>query len=60
MVGFLEFVLMKSKISSIQDLRGIAVLYVVLFHAGMIFDLQIFSHGATGVSLFFVISGRWL
>ncbi len=48
---------MKQKIAAIQDLRGIAVLYVVLFHVGNICGYRIFIHGATGVSLFFIISG---
>ena len=48
---------MKHKIAAIQDLRGIAVLYVVLFHVGNICGYRIFIHGSTGVSLFFIISG---
>ena len=45
------------KIGTIQDLRGIAVLYVVLFHASGMFGIKIFSHGSSGLALFFVISG---
>jgi len=48
---------MQKKINPIQDLRGIAVLYVVLFHAGNIFHLDVFAHGGRGVDLFFIISG---
>lgn len=48
---------MKVTLNSIQDLRGFAVLYVLLFHSGNIFGYHIFIHGHTGVNLFFVISG---
>jgi exopolysaccharide production protein ExoZ len=48
---------LKTKLNSIQDLRGFAVLYVMLFHAGNIFGYHIFVEGHTGVNLFFVISG---
>ena len=45
------------KIDAVQDLRGLAVLYVILFHAGSICEIEYFVHGASGVALFFVISG---
>ena len=48
---------MKTKLNSIQDLRGFAVLYVMLFHTGNIFGYPVFLEGHTGVKLFFVISG---
>ncbi len=47
------------KIESLQDLRGVAILMVVLFHsAGASFgNNHIFVHGGNGVLLFFMISG---
>lgn len=39
--------------SDIQFLRGIAVLFVVIYHSG----LELLPHGYLGVDLFFVISG---
>jgi len=48
---------MKSKIIAIQNLRGLSILYVVLFHIGNIFNYHIFSNGSTGYLVFFVISG---
>lgn len=48
---------MQQKLEALQDLRGIAIFLVVLFHAGGIFDLTSFRHGGIGVSLFFMISG---
>jgi peptidoglycan/LPS O-acetylase OafA/YrhL len=44
---------MMSKSSSLQALRGIAVVLVVLFHMGF----SIFGNGWIGVDIFFVISG---
>ena len=48
---------MRQRIDTIQALRGIAILYIVLYHAGNIFNFQIFSKGSTGIAVFFVISG---
>ena len=48
---------MKKTLQSIQDLRGYAVLYVMLYHTGEIFGYSLFIKGYTGVNLFFVISG---
>lgn len=45
------------KIQGITVLRGIAILYLVLFHTGIIFDYKLFARGATTLSLFFMISG---
>ncbi|AQW29139.1 acyltransferase [Ralstonia syzygii subsp. celebesensis] len=54
-------------LQSIQALRGVAALYVVLFHARVVLPLwskeatdtlhEVFSRGFAGVDLFFVISG---
>lgn len=58
--------MMKSKIESIQILRGLAALSVVMFHyrfylvpdgADRTIPDQLFGWGAIGVDLFFVISG---
>lgn len=58
--------IMKSKIESIQILRGLAALSVVMFHyrfylvpdgADRTIPDQLFGWGAIGVDLFFVISG---
>lgn len=53
--------------SSLQLWRGLAALLVVLFHTSLIFTLEkywgadpmkgLFSFGAAGVEMFFVISG---
>ncbi|MCW3478793.1 acyltransferase [Neisseriaceae bacterium JH1-16] len=52
------------KINSIQAMRGVAALLVVLFHARKSLNLPfyplgdaLFSSGAAGVDLFFIISG---
>jgi len=47
------------KINALQDLRGIAILMVVLFHSGstVFGGHNIFMHGSNGVLLFFIISG---
>lgn len=47
------------KIAPLQDLRGIAVLLVVMLHAQAITGYAIFpySFGAIGVEIFFIISG---
>ncbi|UWS35095.1 acyltransferase family protein [Erwinia pyrifoliae] len=54
----------KKTIDSIQALRGFAALLVVFFHYGITLKLDpgsplaiIFSHGWSGVDLFFIISG---
>lgn len=44
------------KIKPIQDLRGIAILMVVLFHTGAQYT-NLVSHGNNGVLLFFMVSG---
>jgi exopolysaccharide production protein ExoZ len=46
----------KTSILSIQYLRGIAAIAVLLFHASETYDLG-FRIGAAGVDLFFIISG---
>lgn len=46
----------ESRLVHIEGLRGIAILYVVLFHAYM----QDFALGFVGVDIFFVISGYFL
>ena len=48
---------MKQNLKPLQDLRGIAILLVVLYHAEQPFSLSYFKHGGIGVSLFFMISG---
>lgn len=46
------------KIEGLQDLRGIAILMVVLFHVGNVsLEKNYFVHGGNGVYLFFIISG---
>lgn len=47
------------KIEALQDLRGIAIIMVVLFHAGstVFGNYNIFMHGKNGVLLFFIVSG---
>jgi len=54
----------KKTIDSIQALRGFAALLVVFFHYGITLKLDpsnpiaiLFSHGWSGVDLFFIISG---
>jgi len=44
------------KINALQDLRGIAILMVVLFHSGstVFGGHNIFMHGSNGVLLFFI------
>jgi len=45
-----------NKIAQLQDLRGIAIIMVLLVHTGnKVTDLV--SHGNNGVLLFFIISG---
>lgn len=46
----------ESRLVHVEGLRGIAILYVVLFHAYM----QDFALGFVGVDIFFVISGYFL
>lgn len=46
---------MQNKFDQLQDLRGIAILMVVMFHAGP--GLVPFVHGNNGVLLFFMVSG---
>lgn len=41
----------------IQHLRGFAAIYVLLFHLGIRFDIDLFRFGHKGVPLFFAISG---
>jgi len=48
---------MAQKLQQLQDLRGIAILLVVMYHASLIFGYTQFKHGGMGVSLFFTISG---
>lgn len=56
----------KNKIESLQILRGLAALAVVMFHyrfrlvedgASMVIPNKLFGWGSIGVDLFFVISG---
>ncbi|WP_138614623.1 acyltransferase [Pseudoalteromonas sp. S3785] len=44
------------KIKPLQDLRGIAIIMVVLYHSGKHYT-DLVSHGNNGVMLFFMISG---
>ncbi len=44
------------KIKTLQDLRGIAIIMVVLFHSGNNYTALV-NHGDNGVLLFFMISG---
>lgn len=46
---------MQARFDQLQDLRGIAILMVVMFHAGP--GLAPFVHGNNGVLLFFMVSG---
>lgn len=57
-------VTIRTRFDSVQALRGVAALLVVFFHFRGVFNLpnyplgdNLFSHGGTGVTLFFVISG---
>ena len=47
------------RISELDALRGIAAVYVVLFHFSLIagYDIPFLKAGSTGVDLFFLISG---
>lgn len=47
----------RPKLHGVQALRGFAISYIVLFHAGNIFHYRCFIHGATGLGLFFGLSG---
>ena len=53
--------MLNSHSNNIQDMRGIAVLFVVLFHVAGIFKFEhpfaILKYGGNGVLLFFVLSG---
>ena len=42
-----------NRIKSIDSLRGLSILFVILFHL----NLQYFKGGFLGVDIFFVISG---
>lgn len=44
-------------IAALQDLRGIAVIFVLLFHLDGVFGYSFFQNGSNGVLLFFMISG---
>ena len=48
---------MQGKLYSIQALRGVGALAVVIYHALSLFPFITFRAGAAGVDLFFVISG---
>lgn len=48
---------MTQKLENVQAVRGFAIVYIVLFHAGNIFAYPWFIHGATALGIFFMLSG---
>jgi peptidoglycan/LPS O-acetylase OafA/YrhL len=49
--------MIKSRFGTLDGLRGVAVMVVVLYHAGIIFGAWISRFGYLAVDLFFALSG---
>jgi peptidoglycan/LPS O-acetylase OafA/YrhL len=47
----------KGRLESIDELKGLAILLVIFYHAGGVLIWQNFMHGDVGVDLFVILSG---
>src|ERR1700677_3080820 len=45
------------RVAAIDELRGLAILLVILYHAGGVLVWQNFLHGDVGVDIFVILSG---
>src|SRR5580693_5248857 len=45
------------RVDAIDELRGLAILLVILYHAGGVLVWQNFFHGDVGVDIFVILSG---
>lgn len=52
--------LAKGRIESIDELKGLAILLIIIYHAGGVLLWQNFVHGDVGVDMFVILSGLGL